>query len=278
MTRNNDADWHDLLMEGKAPGVLGNRVRMMRRIYGRLPSEPRCKICHVPFGGGGAKFARSVLRSTPSTFSMQLCNRCEGFARAEKPGAEVDVALVFADIRGSTSLAEKMTPREYSGLIDRLYTASADVLTDTEAIVEKLAGDQVAALFVPGLVGPHYVDQAITAAHRLIDAYGYGTPQGPWVEVGAGVHAGFAFIGMVGTSGKMTELTSLGDPPNVTARLAGAAASGEILVSDAAAKQAESGVEEHEVRDLSLKGKSEPMKVHVIPPPAGSPPTAAASA
>ena len=262
--RNSDDSWRDLLTDGIAPGILGRRVKWMRRLYGKLPAEPRCKICNVPFSGRGGKFARVALRSKPSTFSMQLCARCEGFARAEKPGADVDLALVFADIRGSTSLAEQLPAMQFSQLINRFYTASADVLVESEAIIEKLAGDQVAALFVPGLVGTDYVQTAISAAIRLMESYGHGSKDGPWVPVGAGVHVGNAFVGMVGTSGQMTELTSLGDAPNVTARLAGAAAAGEILLSDAAFEAAGNIPKTSAVRDLNLKGRSEPMRVHVI--------------
>ena len=264
--QSNDAQWHDLLTSGTVPGVLGKRVKVMRRLYGKLPAEPRCKICNVPFSGTGGRFAHSILRSSPSTFSMSLCSRCEGFARAEKPGAEVDVALLFADVRGSTALAETMDPRQYSDLIDRFYTASADVLVDHEAIVEKLAGDQVAALFVPGLVSGNHALAAMEAASDLMTAYGYGDRAGPWIPVGAGVHRGSTFIGMVGTSGQMTELTSLGDPPNVTARLASAAASGETLVSVAAAEGSDIDGAGYEMRDLQLKGRSGVTTVYVIPP------------
>ena len=179
----------------------------------------------------------------------------------------MDLALLFADIRGSTVLAEQMDPSEYSDLIDRFYTASAEVLVENGAIIEKLAGDQVAALFVPGLVGKKYVEKAVNAANGLMTAYGYRDAEGPWVPVGAAVHAGNAFVGMVGTRGRMTELTSLGDPPNVTARLAGAAASGEVLVSAAAAATAGDRSDgSHEVRELTVKGKSARLTVHIIPP------------
>lgn len=254
-------------MEGKVPGVFGKRVKVLRRLYGRLPALARCKICNVPFSGGGAGFARTVLRSAPSTFSMHLCNRCESFARTEKPGAEVDVALLFADVRGSTPLAEQMAPRDYSALIDRFYTSSADVLVDHEAIVERLAGDQVAALFVPGLVEGGHVATALRAASDLMKAYGYGRAGGePWIPVGAGVHRGDAFIGMVGTSGQMTELTSLGDAPNVTARLASAAGSGEVLVSESAGDALDLSRMGYPTRELQLKGKADTMRVHVIAP------------
>jgi adenylate cyclase len=196
---------------------------------------------------------------------MNLCKRCERFARGEKAGAEVALALVFADIRGSTTVAENMTAQEYSELIDRFYMASADVLVSGEATVEKLAGDQVAALSVPGLVDGDYVDRAVDIAMRLMKAYGYGRPEGPCIKVGAGVHTGTAFVGMVGTSGRMTEFTSLGDAPNVTARLASLAGSGEVVLSEATVAAASAPVPPvYEVKEVSLKGKAEPMQVHII--------------
>ena len=94
-----------------------------------------------------------------------------------------------------------------------------------------------------------------------MEAYGYGGADGPWIAVGAGVHVGRAFVG---TSGKITELTSLGDAPNVAARLASSAAAGEIFVSDDAARAVADLPESTEVRELELKGKTKPIRVHVI--------------
>ena len=105
--RNSDDSWRDLLTDGIAPGILGRRVKWMRRLYGKLPAEPRCKICNVPFSGRGGKFARVALRSKPSTFSMQLCARCEGFARAEKPGAG-GLTSACSDRRSEVGPGKKM--------------------------------------------------------------------------------------------------------------------------------------------------------------------------
>ena len=86
---------------------------------------------------------------------------------------------------------------------------------------------------------------------------------GPWIEVGVGVHFGTAFVGTVGSKDGATDITVLGDVPNVAARLSSAAAAGEILVSEDAYKRAEiSGALEQ--RSLELKGKSQPMTVYVL--------------
>ncbi len=97
---------------------------------------------------------------------------------------------------------------------------------------------------------------------------GHEDPDGPWVPVGAGVHTGLAWVGAVGDDAH-TELTAIGDAVNTTARLASAAAAGEVLVSASAADAA--GLDPALVRNaLELKGKESPTEVvslRVLPPP-----------
>jgi adenylate cyclase len=94
----------------------------------------------------------------------------------------------------------------------------------------------------------------VTAAQDLLRATGHGDPGGPWVPVGAGVHAGRAWFGMVGEGSHM-ELTAVGDNVNVASRLASVAEAGEVLVSAdaAAASDLDTGLPR---RTIDLKGKS----------------------
>ncbi len=102
---------------------------------------------------------------------------------------------------------------------------------------------------------------------ELLHATGHDDPAGPWIEVGVGVHSGSAFIGTVGSTEGATDITVLGDVPNVAARLSSAASAGEILISEDAYKSAElPGALEQ--RSLELKGKSQPMTVYVLKPSA----------
>jgi len=256
--------WYDLLMHGRvARELMLPGARGVQAVFKRLPGDLRCRICHVPFNGPGARIASLSPGSRPSSFSMQLCRRCEVRARGEKTGADVEIASVFADIRGSTQLAIELGSQDYRDLIDRFYTTATDVLVASEAIIEKLVGDQVAAIFVPGLAGEHYVQRAVDAALAMQAAFGAGSREGAWVRVGIWVHAGGAFVGVVGTMGGMTELTVLGDVPNVTARLAGAAASGEILVTEAAMSRVRD-VAPVETRTLQMKGRDDAVTVGVL--------------
>lgn len=195
---------------------------------------------------------------------MQLCGRCEVRARGGKTGAEVDIATVFADIRGSTRLSQRIGSQAYRDLIDRFYTTATDVLIAREAIIEQLVGDQVAALFVPGLSGADYVDRAVLASREMQQAFGVGTPEGPWIDVGIGIDAGQAFVGVVGTMGGMTEITVLGDVPNLTGRLASTASAGEVLVTQVA-MDLSSQTPPASPMTIEAKGIDEPVAVYSLP-------------
>ena len=172
--------------------------------------------------------------------------------------------MVFADVRGSTGLAEQMRPAAFRNLINRFYRAATEAMVARNALVEKLMGDEVTGLFVPGLAGPDHARIAIETAEFLLRATGHAAPAGPWVPVGAGVHTGTAFVGAVGTVGGMTDIVALGDDVNVAARLAAQAGPGEVIVSEAACAAAGHDRCAGEARRLQLKGRSEPVDVRVI--------------
>ena len=119
----------------------------------------------------------------------------------------------------------------------------------------------MAAFYLPSFVGKDHAIKSINAAKDLLEVTGHVDQNGPWIPVGVGVHTGVAWIGAVGSSEQVTDITALGDSVNVAARLASLAGTGEILISDEAFNQAElprSGLSE---QLLELKGKSEPTRV-----------------
>jgi len=233
-----------------------------RAIMRRLPHDPRCKLCTMPFAGSGARFLHLLGRER-SKKNPSFCNSCERYAARYPGGAEIELTLLFADVRGSTTVAEGMTPAEFTQLMNRFYTTATQVLAGADAWIDKLVGDEVIAFFLPWL-GPAHPRLAVESAVRLLRATGHADPGGPWVPVGAGVHTGVAYMGVVGSPETVMDVTALGDAVNVTARLASAAGPGEILVSDAAYRAAGQGETPHEHRDLRLKGRAEPVHVHIM--------------
>ena len=205
-----------------------------RRVLKRIPSDPRCRMCASPFSGPGAPLMR-LIGKRPSEANPNWCNSCSEFMAKHHGGAEVPGAMLFADIRGSTALAERMSAGDYHALLDRFFATATGVVFKHDSFVDKFVGDEIVALFFPLLTGERYVARAVAASQELLLATGHADPDGPWVPVGAGVHSGLAWFGVVG-EGSHVELTAVGDTVNVAARLASLAQAGEVLVSaDAAA-------------------------------------------
>jgi adenylate cyclase len=259
--------WRVYLMTGRPPEhihVPWFASSRLRPFYRRLPSEPRCRLCYYPFDGVGGAMMRHLFGIEPSRLNPQICNNCEQFAKEHGGGAEVELSILFADVRGSTRLAETMKPTEFSRLINRFYNAAAKVLFDTGALVEKLIGDAVTGFYTSGFVGQDHARVSIDAAREILKATGHQAPSGPWVPVGIGVHTGVAYVGAVHSDSGVTDIAVLGDTANTGARLASLAGPGEIFVSQAAASAAGLEADGLEIRRLSLKGRSEPVDVWVL--------------
>ena len=251
--------WRTVLTEG----VYG-KERRKRRFFRLLRGHPRCKNCFAPFQGAGSRVARLIYKTRPSNVNPRLCNACEEFARQHQGGAEVELSLLFADVRGSTNLAESMSPTEFSKLINRFYNTGTQVMARTNALIDKIIGDQLAGMYVPGFAGPEHARQAIAAAQEILRLTGHDSPDGPWIELGVGVHTGTAFVGAVGSKEGTMDITVLGDVPNTAARLSSSAAKGEILISECAYESAGKSPADLEKRILELKGKKEPVPVYVL--------------
>ena len=242
--------WGRLLTDGHTPLV------KMRHAFRYLPSAPRCKGCSNPFGGvGGRVFAVAGFR--PSRKNPNLCSRC---CDAFPPGgAEVDIAVLFADVRGSTGLGERVVAADFAALLNRFYIAATHTLLRHDAVIDKLIGDEVMAFFVRGISGPRYRRRAVQAGMELLHAVGYGTAEGPWLELGAAVNAGVAYVGNVGEA--VVDFTALGDTVNVAARMQQGAAGGELLVAGGVAAEL---VAHAPQRTLMLRGHELPIEAFVL--------------
>lgn len=250
--------WHGLLT-GENPAFPFRRFRNLWRL---IPQGPRCKFCNAPFHGIGAPLMR-LLGQYPSRLTPHLCTRCHNIASGHLGGAEVELTMLFADIRGSTSLAEKMSPSEFGQLISRFFAVAGEIIVQSQALLDRLVGDQVIGLYIPGFAGADHRELAIHAAKELLHATGHSSEAGPWIPVGIGIHTGVAFVGSVGNAGVATDITVLGDAANTAARLSSSAKAGEILVSENA-MIAELDSTQLETRLLELKGKSQLVKVFVL--------------
>jgi adenylate cyclase len=214
------SEWLEILTEGH------RAMRGARVAWKVVPSAPRCKVCSSPFGGVGGRFL-GMFGWAPSRKNPNMCARC--CDQLPPGGAEIDVAVLFADVRGSTTLAQGIGASEYAALLNRFYATATDVLLRHDALIDKLIGDEAMALFIPGVAGPEYRRRSLDAAIELLHELGYGSDTQPWLPVGVGLNAGRAYVGNVGSA--VVDFTALGDAVNVAARLQGEAAAGQVVVA-----------------------------------------------
>jgi adenylate cyclase len=169
------------------------------------------------------------------------------------------MSMLFVDVRGSTALSEQMTSMEFQKLINRFFVGSTKAIAEEDGLVEKLAGDAVAAFWGAGFAGADYTARTIRAAQKILKVM-----DGQKIPVGIGVHAGVAFFGAMGSAEGLVNISAIGDEVNTAARLASKAAAGEIIVSEKALAKAGIVGDGLETRRLELKGISEPVTVRVM--------------
>lgn len=238
-------------------------INFQHRFYSIFPSNLHCHECGIPINGFWGSIWR-FMGSAPSSFSPRLCSACEKSARQYEVGAEVELTMIFADVRDSAPPAESKGPSGFKEIIGRFYKETSKILIERNAMVNRLMGDQVIALFVPRFVGRNHAKVALEAAQDLLRATGHEARKKPWIPVGAGVHTGTAYVGAAGAAEGVTEIAVLGSAANRCARLSSKAAAGEILISEDSVKSGNLDVTDLEYRSLELKGVSQPVSVRVM--------------
>jgi adenylate cyclase len=226
-----------------------------------LPRSPRCAVCGAPFAGFGGRMV-GPLGYRPSRKNPTICGVCVEYA---PPGGMVMyTGVLFADLRGFTERFAGLDPSEVPPVLRRFYRCAEDVLFP-EAVIDKLIGDEVMALYLPDLkrdmTRADVPTRMLEHARQLLLGVGYGTESGPFVEMGIGIDAGDAFVGNIGQRA-LYDFTAVGDVVNTAARLQGQARTGEILISERVA----AGLADPpgDRVDLQLRGKPEPEVAYRI--------------
>lgn len=245
----------------------GRGGQLLSRMWMALPHGPRCGMCGAPFAGPGRVVSRA-LGYRPSRKNPHLCATC---VELSPPGGmSMIIGVLFADLRGFTAASEGADSETVSRVLRRFYGCAEETLFP-EAIIDKLIGDEVMALYLPPPRGGKPALGVPTAAaipalmvaqaSKLLREVGYGTVDGPFVDVGIGIDYGEAFVGNIGDRA-VYDFTAVGDVVNTASRLQGVAAGGEIVLSPRVADHLDEppGVS---VR-VELKGKAEPLEVRRI--------------
>jgi len=254
-----EKDWAALwaMHEERANGAF-------HRMLAALPSSPRCGMCGAPFAGLGGRMLRPM-GYRPSRKNPAVCATC---VESSPPGGmKMNTGVLFADLRGFTARSEGADPGEISALLRRFYKAAEQVLFPG-AIIDKLIGDEVMALYLPFIAahnhGESVAEVMVGHARGLLGAVGYGPGEEPFAELGIGLDIGEAYVGNIGDRA-LFDFTAVGDVVNTASRLQGQAGAGEIVLSERVA--AGLTVPAGEPVELELKGKSEAQRAFRVASP-----------
>ena len=183
-------------------------------------------------------------------------------------GRHKDIAVLFVDIRGFTTMSENLTPEEVVDILNEYFGVITDAIFKNKGTLDKFIGDAAMAVFNSPFDLDDYVYRAVMTAcdiARASDALAEKLMEkfGKKVSYGIGVNCGEAIIGNIGSNFRM-DYTAIGDTVNTASRLESNAKAGEILISEEVKKRLEGRIETEDVGEIPLKGKSHKIFVYRV--------------
>ncbi|QYO66934.1 adenylate/guanylate cyclase domain-containing protein [Leptolyngbya sp. 7M] len=204
-------------------------------------------------------------RFMPEYVVKQLLEHPESFRLG---GINQSITVLFADIRGFTTLSEKENPEKVVALLNRYFSLMTEIIFEHGGTLDKFIGDGLMAIFGAPTASPedalNAVKAAVTMQKRLIKlneefrAEGYSQ-----VAMGIGLHTGVATIGYIG-SDKRSEYTAIGDTVNLASRLESNALGGQILISDATLQASGNRIPVIAREPLTVRNRIQPVEVYEI--------------
>ena len=168
--------------------------------------------------------------------------------------------FLFTDVRGFTSLSEKLEPEEVTEIMNKVLTIQSDTVKFYDGMVDKYIGDAMMAIFNAPLDLEGHEEAAVLCAKEIQDKVQL---SGLGLEIGVGVATGFAVIGNMGSSTRF-DYTAIGDCVNTAARLESATkeVGVDILIGEETAKKC--GFELKLLEPIKVKGKEKPLQIYTI--------------
>lgn len=254
----NEGLWNTIFADGH-PALLKQHW-----LHRKLPTKPRCRMCLVPFKGIGGWIMRRKGK-TQNSRNPNFCNACDKFMEAYPGGAEVEMSMLYVDIRQSTQFAEQNKPENVSQRINVFLDEATRIITEHDGFVMAFYGDCIVAAWPPGFCGEQHALKAQQAAIELATTKKMIDKSGETIPVGVGVHTGKVFIGTVSAlQGSFRDVSIFGSNVNLTARLASQAAASQALASAENIYATGKEPASFKSQTVELKGFAEPVTIYAI--------------
>jgi adenylate cyclase len=183
-------------------------------------------------------------------------------------GDKRQVVILFSDIRGFTSMSEKMDPDDVAKMLREYFTEMVEIIFRHGGTLDKFIGDAIMALWGAPISTPDDADKAMRAAiemqQKLVELNVHWKKDGkPPVQIGIGINFGQVFAGNIGSEQRL-EYTVLGDAVNTASRLCSNAGKGEIMVSEPMFRRIKSPPKAEAREPLKVKNKEQLVPVFLV--------------
>lgn len=204
-------------------------------------------------------------RFMPEYVVKQLLENPDSFKLG---GTNQTITIMFADIRGFTALSEREKPEKIVGLLNRYFTAMAEIIFAHGGTLDKYIGDELMAIFGAPTATEKDAENAVKTAMAMqkrlatlnveLESEGFSS-----VSIGIGMHTGEATVGYIGSE-QRSEYTAIGDAVNLASRLQSNARGGQILISEATAQASGNSFDLIQQTTLTVKNRLQPVSLFEV--------------
>ncbi len=276
-TGEQDRELLELMSQGLGYEQMAERLettqeavdRRITELFTRMATEAESGSAAAVDGMKQLHAAVVAKQAAATTLSSYVPQRvAERLAAGDMAQEELEVTVLFSDIRGFSTMAERLSAREIAEIVGRHLGAMAEVVTEHGGTIDKFQGDAVMAIFGAPDPLPDHASRALRCAIAMqrrqgeLNEVGWGTALVDGLRIGVGVNTGQVIAGAVGGGGRL-EYTVIGDAVNVAQRLQSEAEGGEIVAS-ASTVAAAPGIDAELVGSRHVKGREEPVEVYRV--------------
>ena len=185
-------------------------------------------------------------------------------------GKKSIVTVLFADIRGFTSMSEQMTAQQVSEFLNEYFTEMEPIITKYNGVINKFIGDAVMAIFGEPIQDKNHAENAVRCAHAMLEKVKelqrkWISEGKPKLEIGVGVNTGEVFVGNIGSINRM-EYTVIGDTVNLASRLESynKVYKTKLLISSTTYEEVKGFAEVIKISDVQIRGKANKMDIYEV--------------
>jgi class 3 adenylate cyclase/tetratricopeptide (TPR) repeat protein len=227
-----------------------------------------CKQCGQPLAAAAARIPAGVTSASPQSYTPRYLAEKILTSRSAMEGERKEVTVLFCDIVGSSSLAERLDPEVMHQIMDRALRLMAEAIHRYEGTVNQFLGDGLMALFGAPVALEDHALRAVMAAlmmRETMSAYNAELKAERDVEIRLrlGLNTGMVVVGRIGDDLRM-DYTAVGDTTNVAARLQSLAEPWTILVAEPTHRLVEGYVRSEAQGPVQVRGRSQPVPVYNI--------------